>query len=36
LVEDLNNELLQMPNTSISPDVPIGKDDSENLVTKTI
>ncbi len=25
-----------MPNTSIHPDVPVGKDDSENIVIKTI
>ncbi|MDD3262945.1 MAG: serine--tRNA ligase [Candidatus Absconditabacteria bacterium] len=36
LVEDLNNELLKMPNTAIHPDAPVGKDDSENIVTKTV
>ncbi len=36
LVEDLNNELLKMPNTSIHPDVPLGKDDLENKIVKTI
>lgn len=36
LVDDLNNELLKMPNTAIHPDVPVGKDESENIVLKTV
>lgn len=36
LVENLNKELLFLPNTEIHPDAPVGKDDSENIVTKTI
>ncbi|AHB41256.1 hypothetical protein P148_SR1C00001G0461 [candidate division SR1 bacterium RAAC1_SR1_1] len=36
IVEDLNKELLKMPNTSIHPDAPIGKNDTENVVIKTI
>ncbi len=36
VVEDLNKDLLKMPNTAIHPDVPVGKNDSENVVVKTI
>lgn len=35
IVKELNIELLKMPNTALHPDVPIGKDDSENVVVKT-
>ena len=34
VVDQLNQELLKMPNTSIHPEVPIGKDESENVVLK--
>ena len=34
LVADLEKDLLTMPNTAIHPDVPIGKDESENVVLK--
>lgn len=34
IVAQLNKDLLTMPNTSISPEVPIGKDESENVVVK--
>jgi len=36
IVENLNKDLLKMPNTSIHPDIPVGKNDSENVVTKTV
>jgi len=36
LVNNLNNELLKMPNTSIHPDVPVWKDESENIVIKVV
>jgi seryl-tRNA synthetase len=35
IVKELNIELLKMPNTALHHDVPIGKDDSENVVVKT-
>lgn len=35
VVKELNAELLKMPNTALHPDVPVGKDDSENVVVKT-
>ena len=35
VVKALNIELLQMPNTALHPDVPVGKDDSENVVMQT-
>jgi seryl-tRNA synthetase len=35
-VKELDQLLLKMPNTAIHPDVPVGKDESENVVTKTI
>jgi seryl-tRNA synthetase len=35
IVKELNIELLKMPNTTLHHDVPIGKDDSENVVVKT-
>lgn len=35
-VKQLDQLLLKMPNTAIHPDVPVGKDESENVVTKTI
>lgn len=34
IVAQLNKDLLTMPNTSLSPEVPIGKDESENVVVK--
>ncbi len=36
IVKELDLQLLKMPNTAIHADVPVGKDDSENVVTKTI
>jgi len=36
LVDDLNKDLLKMPNTAIHPDAPVGKNESENVVLKTI
>lgn len=36
LVENLNKDLLTMPNTSIHPDVPVWKNESENVVSKII
>lgn len=36
IVENLNNELLKMPNTAIHPDAPVGKNDLENIVIKTV
>ena len=35
-VKELDQLLLKMPNTAIHPDVPVGKDESENIVTKTV
>ncbi len=35
VVKELNIELLKMPNTALHPDVPVGKDDSENVVVKS-
>jgi len=35
VVKELNGELLQMPNTALHPDVPLGKDDIENVVMQT-
>ncbi len=35
IIEELNIDLLKMPNTALHPDVPIGKDESENVVVKT-
>jgi len=35
IVKDLNIELLKMPNTALHQDVPIGKDETENVVVKT-
>lgn len=32
IVKALHAELLQLPNTSLHPDVPVGKDDTENVV----
>jgi len=34
IVKELNSELLKMPNTALHPDVPIGKDETENVVVK--
>lgn len=34
IVESLNKDILTMPNTALHPDVPIGKDESENVVVK--
>ena len=34
VVDVLNIELLKMPNTALHPDVPIGKDETENVVLK--
>lgn len=36
VVDDLNKDLLKMPNTAIHPNVPVGKNEEENVVTKTI
>lgn len=35
LVADLDKDMLSMPNTALHPDVPVGKDDSENVVVKS-
>jgi len=35
IVEELNKDILTMPNTALHTDVPIGKDESENVVVKT-
>ncbi|PJA47859.1 MAG: serine--tRNA ligase [candidate division SR1 bacterium CG_4_9_14_3_um_filter_40_9] len=35
VVVELDKDLLTMPNTALHPDVPIGKDETENVVTKT-
>jgi len=35
IVAELNKDLLTMPNTALHPGVPIGKDESENVVVKT-
>ncbi len=35
LVAELDKELLTMPNTALHPGVPIGKDETENVVVKT-
>jgi len=32
--KELNAELLKMPNTALHPNVPIGKDETENVVVK--
>lgn len=34
IVSELDKKLLTMPNTAIHPDVPVGKDESENVVLK--
>jgi seryl-tRNA synthetase len=34
IVKALNAELLKMPNTALHPNVPIGKDETENVVVK--
>ena len=34
VVAELDKELLTMPNTAFHPDIPVGKDESENVVTK--
>jgi seryl-tRNA synthetase len=34
IVAQLDKELLTLPNTSLHPSVPIGKDESENVVVK--
>ncbi len=34
VVAELDKELLTMPNTALHPDIPVGKDESENVVTK--
>ena len=34
MVAELDKDLLTMPNTALHPDVPIGKDESENVVSK--
>ncbi len=34
IVKELNAELLKMPNTALHPEVPIGKDETENVVVK--
>ena len=34
LVEEVNKDMLTMPNTALHADVPIGKDESENVVVK--
>ncbi|MEI8092260.1 MAG: hypothetical protein WCG98_09095 [bacterium] len=34
IVDELNKDLLTMPNTALHRDVPIGKDESENVVLK--
>ncbi len=34
LVKQLNSQLLKMPNTWLHPNVPIGKDESENVVVE--
>lgn len=36
VVENLDALLLKMPNTSLHSDVPVGKDDSENVVIKVV
>ena len=35
LVQQLQSDLLKMPNTALHPDVPIGKDSEENVVVQT-
>ncbi len=35
IITELDKELLTMPNTALHPDVPIGKDETENVVVKT-
>ena len=35
IVAELNKNLLTMPNTALHPGVPIGKDETENVVVKT-
>lgn len=34
--KELEAQLLKMPNTCLHPDVPVGKDDSENVVAKVV
>lgn len=34
IIEELNKDILTMPNTALHPNVPIGKDESENVVVK--
>lgn len=36
IIESLNKNLYRMPNTALHPDVPVGKDDSENVAIKTV
>lgn len=36
VTKELEAQLLKMPNTSLHPDVPVGKDDSENVVAKVV
>ena len=36
VTENLQAQLLKMPNTSLHSDVPAGKDDSENVVVKVV
>jgi seryl-tRNA synthetase len=36
IVKELDLQLLKMPNTAIHPDIPVGKDDTENVVAKTV
>lgn len=36
VAQNLQSQLLKMPNTSLHPDVPAGKDDSENVVVKMV
>ena len=35
ILADLNADLLTLPNTALHKDVPIGKDETENVVVKT-
>lgn len=36
VAKNLQNQLLKMPNTALHPEVPAGKDDSENVVVKVV
>jgi seryl-tRNA synthetase len=36
IVAELDKELLKMPNTALHPGVPIGKDETENVVVKNV